>query len=550
MEKLNFKGKGSDKKAKSDILPVRLTNDVEADTELYQRAGTITFFTLISRILGAIRDLVIAYVFGAGMVTDAFIQAFTIPNLLRRLTAEGSMTLAFVPVYTEVREKEGISQSRQFAQKTLGLVLWTTFFLTALGMIFSSQLVYFIATGFHGDAEKFQLTADLTRLMFPYLIFVSVVAWAMGVLNAEKHFAAPAAAPILLNLGIIGSAFFLSPYFDKPIVALGWGVLLGGMLQILLQTLVLRQCFDGSLLQSIRPRWPWNDPHIHRLLRLLAPALFGVAVYQVNIIILRNIASFLPLGQVTYYYNASRLTELVAGLFAFAFAAASFPNLSQYTARADWDKTTETLRFSFAASMFFVVPSTMGLVIGAQPIIAMMYLRGAYNLNDVQQTIPTLQAFALGIPAVTAIRLLVSVFYACKETKIPVVAAALSLLVTGGLGWWWSRTLEVVGLALGLSAGTWFQCLLLVLLLGRRPEIRWHWLAWNNIWKYLFASALMGFFVWQLSQWGEWQTGSFSLKNWGVFSGLISGAVILYFVVLLLLRESHALRWLNWAKRR
>ena len=517
--------------------------------QIYQHAGTITFYTLISRILGALRDLVIAYVFGAGLVTDAFIQAFTIPNLLRRLTAEGSMTLAFIPIYTEVREKEGVSQARQFAQKTLGLVLWTTFFLTALGMIFSPQLVYLIATGFRSDPAKFQLTVDLTRLMFPYLILVSVVAWAMGVLNAEKHFAAPAAAPVLLNLSIIGAALFLSPYLEQPVVALGWGVLLGGIMQISLQTPVLRRRFDGSFPRSIRPRWPWHDPRIHRLLRLLAPALFGVAVYQVNIIILRNIASFLPSGQVTYYYNASRLTELVAGLFAFAFTTASFPDMSQHAARAHWDKTTETLRFAFAATMFFVVPSTVGLIIAAQPIITMMYLRGAYSLTDAQQTIPTLQAFALGLPAVTAIRLLVSVCYAFKDTKTPVLAAALSLLVTAGLGWWWSRSLEVVGLALGLSAGTWFQCLLLILLLGRRAELRWRWLSWNNLWKYLLASAVMGGFAWQISHWGQWQEGSFSLRNWGIFCGLLVGASILYFAILLMLRESQAMRWLNWAKR-
>ena len=283
MEKSNFKENPSSEKHR-----------------IIRSAGVITLFTLISRILGAVRDLTIAYVFGAGLVTDAFYQALTIPNLLRRLTAEGSMTLAFIPIYTEVRGEKGVVDAKQFAQKVLGLVLWMTVFLTALGMIFSSQLVYVVATGFRSDPEKFQLTADLTRLMFPYLIFVSLVAWAMGVLNAEKRFATPAAAPILLNLGIIASALWLSPLFEQPIVAIGWGVLLGGLLQVLLQIPTLH-----FLPQSIRPLKPWRDPDITRLLRLLGPSLFGVAVYQINIMILRNIASFLPEGQVTYYYNTS-----------------------------------------------------------------------------------------------------------------------------------------------------------------------------------------------------------------------------------------------------
>lgn len=513
--------------------------------QIYRRAGVITLFTLFSRILGAVRDLVIAYVFGAGMLTDAFIQAFTIPNILRRLTAEGSMTLAFMPLYTEVREKKGMAQAQEFAQKTLGLVLWITLFFTALGMIFSPQLVYLVATGFKNDPEKFKLTADLTRLMFPYLICVSLVAWAMGVLNAERHFAAPAAAPILLNVGIIGTALLLSPHLEQPIIGIGWGVLIGGVLQMVLQTPSLYR-----LAQSIRPQWPWHDPEIQRLLRLLGPSLFGVAVYQINIIVLRNIASFLPSGQVTYYYNASRLTELVVGLFAFAFTTASFPDLSRHTAKEDWEETIRTLRFTLTATLFFILPATFGLLSVAEPIIAMLYLRGAYTLSDVQQTIPTLQAFALGIPAVAGVRILVSVFYAFKDTKTPVIISALSVLATGGLGWWWSLSLEVVGLALGLSAGTWFQCLLLAIFLSRRREMTSSWLAWNNLWKYFFASSIMGGVAWQVSQWGQWEKGAQALNNWGVFCGLIGGAACLYFAILLLFKESHALRWLKWVKRR
>ncbi len=537
MEKSNF------------TKPVEHEKPLSAKRQIYRRAGTITFFTLISRILGATRDLVIAYVFGAGWVTDAFYQALTIPNLLRRLTAEGSMTLAFIPIYTEVREG-GKEDAKKFAQKVLGLVLWATVFLTALGMIFSVQLVYLVAAGFRNNPEQFNLTADLTRLMFPYLIFVSLVAWAMGVLNAEKRFAAPAAAPIFLNFGIIGTALGLSPFLEQPIVGIGWGVLIGGLLQVLLQIPELRR-----VAQSIRPRWPWSfnnaprDPGIAKFLRLLGPSLFGVAVYQINIIILRNIASFLPEGQVTYYYNASRLTELVGGLFAFAFTTASFPDLSRHTAQKDWEETKQTLRFTFAATLFFVLPATVGLMAAAEPIIAMMYLRGAYTLPDVQQTIPTVQAFALGIPAVASVRLLVAVFYAFKDTKTPVLIATLSLLVTGSLGWWWSLSLEVVGLALGLSAGTWFQCLLLILFLSRRKEMNRTWLNWNSLWKYLLASSLMGGFAWQVSQFGNWEKGSLSPENWGIFLGMLAGATFLYFALLLLLRESQALRWLKWVKR-
>ena len=223
--------------------------------------------------------------------------------------------------------------------------------------------------------------------------------------------------------------------------------------------------------------------------------------------------------------------------------------MSQQTAQKDWEETNRTLRFTFAATLFFVLPSTVGLMTAAEPIIAMMYLRGAYTLSDVQQTIPTLQAFALGIPAVASIRLLVSVFYAFKDTKTPVLIAAFSLLVTGSLGWWWSLSLEVVGLALGLSVGTWFQCLLLILFLSRRKEMSLAWLSWNNLWKYLLASCLMGGFAWQVSQFGNWEKGSFSLENWGIFLGVLGGGVLLYFALLLLLKESQALRWLQWVKR-
>jgi len=375
-----------------------LKNNPEESGRILKHARAVTIFTLLSRILGAARDLVIAHVFGAGWITDAFVQAFTIPNVLRRLTAEGSMTLAFLPLYTEIRERKNPEAARKFAAKTLGLVLAVTTMLTGLGIIFSSQLVFLFAAGFASSPEKYELTVLLTRVMFPYLIFVSLVAWAMGVLNAEGRFAAPAAAPILLNIGIIGAAFGISPF-----------VLLGGIAQILIQIPSLRKVG-----QSFKPNNFLNDENIQRLLKLLGPSLLGVAVYQINIIVLRNLASFMPTGQVTHYYNASRLSELTLGVFAFAITSAGFPELSQQTAAENWEKIRSTLRFTMSTTLLVVVPASAGLAVAAEPIVSMLYLHGAYAWSDVQNTALTLQAFALSIPAVAMIRLQTSVFFHLK----------------------------------------------------------------------------------------------------------------------------------------
>lgn len=513
--------------------------------DIYRHAGVITLFTMASRILGAVRDLVIAHIFGAGLMTDAFVQAFTIPNVLRRLTAEGSMTLAFIPIYSEIRETRGMDKAKIFAAKALGLVLWSTVFLTALGMIFSPQLVYLFAAGFASDPEKFQLTVFLTRLMFPYLIFVSIVAWAMGVLNAERKFAAPAAAPMFLNIGIISAAFLISPYLEVSIVGIGIGVLIGGILQVFLQIPSI-----SRLPQSMRPLSSWKDKDIQRLLRLLGPSVLGVAVYQINIIVLRNIASFLPSGQVTYYYNANRLTELALGVFAFSFTMASFPEMSEHSAKANWDKMQRTLKFTLEATLFIMLPATCGLVAVAEPIIAMLYLHGAYTPDDVLHTALALQAFALGIPAVAGVRLLVAVFYAFKDTKTPVIVSFLSVFVTGILGWWWSQMWEVRGLALGLSVGTWFQFFLLWGFLLRRNELRRGWWPLQSTVKYFIVSCIVGYFAWQISLLGLWKQGAFSLYNWGIFTITLLGSVTIYFILLLIVKDSQAQRWLSWISHR
>jgi len=514
-----------------------LKNKPEESRRILKHASTVTIFTLFSRILGAARDLVIAHFFGAGWITDAFVQAFTIPNVMRRLTAEGSMTLAFLPLYTEIRDRKDPQAARKFAAKTLGLVLASTTILTGLGIIFSPQLVYLFAAGFASSPDKYELTVLLTRVMFPYLIFVSLVAWAMGVLNAEGRFAAPAAAPILLNIGIIGAAFGISPLLDEPIIGIGIGVLLGGIAQIILQVPSLR-----TVGQSIKPSNFFNDENIQRLLKLLGPSLLGVAVYQINIIVLRNLASFMPSGQVTHYYNASRLSELTLGVFAFALTTASFPELSRHTASANWEKIRSTLRFTMSTTLLVVFPASVGLAIAAEPIVAMLYLHGAYAWNDVHNTAQTLQAFALSIPAVAMIRLQTALFYSLKDTRTPVKVSLFSILLTGLLGWWLSQSLEIFGLALGLAAGTWFQWGLLTFFLRKETELRKRWWPLRSSLLYLLASGGMAGFAWFASGYGLWEKGPFLFYNWIVFLSLLAGSAFLYALLLIILREEQVLK--------
>ena len=516
---------------------IPLKNTPEESGRILKHAGTISFFTLLSRILGAARDLVIAHLFGAGWVTDAFVQAFTIPNVLRRLTAEGSMTLAFLPIYTEIREKNDPHAAKKFAAKTLGMVLGVTTILTGIGMIFSPELVFLFAAGFASSPEKFELTVLLTRIMFPYLIFISLVAWSMGILNAEGRFAAPAAAPIFLNVGIIGSAFVISPMLKDPIIGIGIGVLLGGIIQILIQVPSLIKVG-----QSIKPRNFFNDHNIQRLLRLLGPSLIGVAVYQINIIVLRNLASFMPSGQVTHYYNASRLSELTLGVFAFAITTAGFPELSKHTAEANWQKIRSTMRFTMTTTLLVVIPASIWLAFAAEPIVSMLYFHGEYAWRDVQNTSLTLQAFALSIPAVALVRLQTSVFFSLKDSSTPVKISLVSIFVTGVLGWWWGQSMEIFGLALGLVAGTWFQFLLLLLFLSRYPELRKSFLPLRSTFLYLIASGGMSIFTWLFGKQGLWEQGPFLLQNWIVFVVLVLSSALIYLIFLLLFREEHLVR--------
>ncbi|HKI99648.1 MAG TPA: murein biosynthesis integral membrane protein MurJ [bacterium] len=513
-------------------------------TQLYGFAGTVAFFTLLSRIFGMTRDLVIAHVFGASGASDAWVQAFRIPNALRRLTAEGSMTIAFVPTYVRVRAEQGPEVARAFARKVLGIVLGATMLLAALGMVFNQFLTAVFSPGFRDDPVKFELAAKLLVGMFPYLVLVSLVAWAMGVLNSEGRFAAPAAAPIFLNVGIIVAVLGFSGRMAEPILAVAWGIVAGGVVQVVLQVPSLLKVGVRPL-----PLPGWRDPALARLFRLLVPSLVGVAVYQVNIIVLGVIASYLPTGQIFNYNNATRLTELVMGLFAFAFTTAGLPALSEHVAREDWPRLRETLRLTFSATQFTILPAMVGLVVAGEAIVSMLYLHGAFTYADVTQTANTLMLMALGMPAVAAVRVMVPTFYAFDDARSPVIAAALTLGVTAALGWWLSRTYEVEGLAAGLTLGTWFQCGVLAFWLRRKTRPIGRWFPREALLRQGVPSLAMGAAAYLLQRHGVWERGPFALANWAVFGSVVVGGACLYFGMTLLLREPQAWHWLALLRR-
>jgi putative peptidoglycan lipid II flippase len=500
-----------------------------------KNAKIVGLFTLLSRVLGAIREIILLHVFGAGAVLDAFIVAFTIPNVLRRLTAEGALAMVFVPLYIEIKEKRSLAAARLFGQKVASLVVVGTSVLTGLGMLFSPQIVSLFASGFVDSPAKFDLTVQLTQMMFPYLIFISLTALAMGLLNSEQKFASPAAAPVFLNLSIIVAALGFSSYFEQPIVAAGWGVLAGGVIQFTLQIPFLLQ-----IKQPLKPRNFLNDPDIQRLLKLMAPMLFGIAVYQINIIILRNIGSKLPDGHITYYNAASRLQELVIGVLAFAYATASLPEFSRLASNEQWDKVYESVSETVSSAFFLLLPATAGYVAFALPVVSMLYLHGEFYWSDVMITATALQIAALGIPAAALIRILVAIFFATKDTRSPVAASAVSLTVTATVGPYLSQLYEVYGLVLTLTISMWVQVLALALLLARRSHAHKGWFPLLQTVKYLVMSVLMGAGVYAATGLANWQDGPLSWYNWLIFITVIIVAAIGYIVAMALAKDPHA----------
>jgi putative peptidoglycan lipid II flippase len=491
-------------------------------------ATTIGMGTLLSRILGFLRDMVIANFFGAGMAADAFFVAFRIPNLWRRLVGEGSLTISFIPVYTEYltqRSEEETREVTHIAFTIAGVALLT---LTVLGILFSPLLIRIIAPGWVTRyPETFSLTVTLNQIIFPYLFFMGLFALCMGILNSLRHFFSPAFAPIFLNISIILSVLLFYSVIQPPVMTLALGVLAGGIVQFLFQLPFLSK--KGV---SFRFNFNFRHPAIKRIGFLMIPGLIGTAVYQLNVFIDTVFASFLPSGSVSYLFYADRLMEFPLGIFAIAIGMASLPSLSELASQGKIEELKETLSFTFRLVSLISIPAMVGLIALKTPIINLLFQRGIFNYWATEMTAKALLCYSVGLWAIAGTRILAPAFYSFQDTWTPLKIALICLMTNIVLNsvFILFTPLKHAGLALATSLSSILNLFLLFwklgLKLGRMD------LAKNiqSLLRILLCSLPMGFAAYLICSLGNW-----TLKGNVVEKALLLGMAIIVSIVIYLI---------------
>ncbi len=463
--------------------------------EIAERASVVAGATLLSRILGFVRDVIIAFALGAGPIADAFFVAFRIPNLLRRLFAEGSLTMAFVPIFARTREEQGLEEAFAFTRSALAWLLLVLGVLVAGGLLAARGITWLIAPGFTEDPGLFDFTVTLVRICFPYILFISAVALCMGLLNSLGHFLAPALAPCVLNIVLIAVA--LTAVWTQGGVALylSGGVLVGGLGQWLLQQPFLRR--QGF---SWRGSWSLRNRQVTGMAWLMLPTVLGAAVYQLNIIINTVLASFLAKGSISYLYYADRLVQFPLGVFGLAVSTAALPSFSKLAARNESQEFIRTLNASLGLTLFISLPSAAGLMGLGVPLVQTLFERGAFGGASVEATALALVGYAVGLPAFSCVRNLVSAYYALKDSRTPVLVASASLMVNVALGLVLMQFLAHVGLAAAVSVASWVNILLLAFLLRRKLSA---WFEWRSDYlAMLLLSLAIGLGSWATASWG------------------------------------------------
>jgi putative peptidoglycan lipid II flippase len=467
---------------------------------LLKAIATVSSMTLVSRILGLVRDLLIARIFGAGMAADAFFVAFRIPNLLRRLFAEGAFSQAFVPILAEYKNNRSSEETRELIDHVTTLLGVALFAVTLIGVMAAPLIIFVSAPGFSTDLDKFALTIELLRITFPYIFFISLVALAGGILNTYSYFSVPAFTPVLLNLSFIGCALWLSPLMDPPVLALAWAVFIGGILQLAFQIPFLLR-----LRRIPRLRFDFRDSGAWRVLKLMGPAVFGVSIGQISLLINTIFASLLVTGSVSWLYYADRLMEFPAGLLGVALGTVILPSLSRHYAQNSTEEFSRLLDWGLRLTILLTLPAAAALALLATPLITTLFYYGAFTVEDVWMTREALIAYSVGLLGLILVKVLAPGFYARQNIKTPVKIAVMTLVATQLMNLAFIIPLQHAGLALAIGLGACLNAGLLYYKLRLhgiyQPQPGWK----VFLLKVLIALAVMGAIVWFVAGSGaEW----------------------------------------------
>ena len=510
-----------------------------APVSLFKAASTVSLLTLASRITGLARDLLMAASFGANGLTDAFNVAFRIPNLFRRLFAEGAFSQAFVPALAHTRQRDGDQATHRLVDNVATVLTWTLLITCVLGVAGSPILVWALASGLRQEPHNFEAAVLMTRWMFPYIGFMSMVALSAGILNTWRRFALPAATPVLLNLAMIAAAWLGAPWFGRmgiePIYAMAGGVILGGVLQLGVQFPALKRV---GLMPNIGPGWSslraaWSDPGTRNVAQLMLPALLGVGVAHVSILINTQIASYLTPGSVTWLWYADRLMEFPTAMLGVALGVVLTPQLSAAKASGDALKYSAMLDWGLRLVVLLTVPCSVALLVFAQPLVATLFHYGAFKDSDVIQVALALAGYGAGLLGLVAIKVLAPGFYASQDIRTPVRIAIVVLVITQLLNIALVPLLRHAGLALSIGLGALINATWLLVGLRKRgsyqPAPGWGVFAL----QVLAASALLAVFL-------MWASASFSwiglraesLKRVGLLALMMLGSALVYFSAL------------------
>ncbi|WP_421682477.1 murein biosynthesis integral membrane protein MurJ [Stutzerimonas urumqiensis] len=427
-----------------------------AKAGLLRSSAVVSLMTLLSRVLGMVRDMVVASHFGSSAAADAFFIAFKIPNFLRRLFAEGAFAQAFVPVLSEYRTKRSLAEVKLLVDRTAGMLGLILTLITVVGVLAAPYIVMLFAPGFHDDPAKLELAGELLRITFPYLLLISLTAFTSGVLNTYGHFAVPGFTPVLLNVCMIASALFMTPYFEEPIKALAWGVFIAGFAQLAFQ-----MPYVARLGLLPRPRVKRHDEGVRRIMLLMVPALFAVSVSQINLLLDTVLASFLQTGSVSWLYYADRLSELPLGAFGIAIGTVILPSLSRQHAGDDPRGFSSTLDWALRMVLLVGLPAAVALAVLAEPLITALFHYGAMSREAVIQSARALEAYALGVLAFMLIKVLAPGFFARQDLKTPVRIAVTCMVANMAFNLMLIWPLQHVGLALATSLSSMLNAFLL-----------------------------------------------------------------------------------------